>query len=74
MVESFKMSSDSDSAGSSLFGDSASPGQSSGAENTTVRSIFEPYMDEPPARAVQQPEERHHDGRGQRNKDADKDA
>ncbi len=73
MVESFKMSSDSDSAGSSLSGDSARAGQSSGAENTAVCSIFESYMDEPPARAVQQPEEGHPDGRGERNEDADKD-
>ncbi len=47
------MSLDSESAGPSLSGDSYSPVESSGTEDTAVCSIFEPCMDEPLARAVQ---------------------
>ena len=69
----FEMSSYSDSAGSSFSGDSDSPAEGSGAENMAVRSIFEPYMDEPPARVVE-PDLGHHNG-GQQNQpnDADED-
>eukprot|EP00794_Sanderia_malayensis_P002111 gene2111-biopygen1889 len=47
------MSSDSDNTASSLSEVIDSTDESSGTENTAVRCIFEPYMDEPLARVVQ---------------------
>eukprot|EP00112_Aurelia_sp_Birch-Aquarium-sp1_P014956 Seg327.5 transcript_id=Seg327.5/GoldUCD/mRNA.D3Y31 product="hypothetical protein" protein_id=Seg327.5/GoldUCD/D3Y31 len=74
VFKSIEMSSDSDSAGSSLSGHiDGSHAESSENENTAVRSIFKPYMDKPPARAVQPDLGHHAGGQNQLDNDADED-